>query len=73
LLLATVAAISFFVAPDRSKDLWISISPILTGIVSGLVGCWASRSGNRERRAPIARYNNSGANTSTSVSTSPRG
>ena len=40
-LLAVAGAMSFFVAPDRSKDVWVSVGPILTGAISGLLGFWA--------------------------------
>jgi hypothetical protein len=41
MLLAVAGAVSFFVAPDRSKDLWVSVGPILTGAISGMLGFWA--------------------------------
>jgi hypothetical protein len=41
MLLAVAGAMSFFVAPDRSKDVWVSVGPILTGAISGLLGFWA--------------------------------
>ena len=41
MLLTVAGAISFFVAPDRSKDVWVIVGPILTGAISGLLGFWA--------------------------------
>jgi hypothetical protein len=48
MLLAVAGAMSFFFAPDRSKDVWVSVGPILTGAISGLLGFWA---GAAKRRA----------------------
>jgi hypothetical protein len=41
MLLAAAGAVSFFVAPDRSKDVWVIVGPILTGAISGMLGFWA--------------------------------
>lgn len=46
LTLSGVAAL-FFV-PDRAKDFWLIIGPILTAAITGLLGFWA---GSRRRRA----------------------
>jgi len=48
MLLAVAGAVSFFVAPDRSKDVWVSVGPVLTGAVSGMLGFLA---GTAKRRA----------------------
>jgi membrane associated rhomboid family serine protease len=41
MFLAIAGAVSFFVAPSHSKDVWGSVSPILSGAISGLLGFWA--------------------------------
>jgi hypothetical protein len=46
LVLGGVAAIFF--APDRAKDVWLIVGPIVTGAISGMLGFWASA---RRRRA----------------------
>jgi hypothetical protein len=43
MLLAIAGAMSFFVAPDRSRDVWMSVGPILTAAISGLLGFWAAK------------------------------
>ena len=46
LTLSGVAAL-FFV-PDRAKDVWLIIGPILTAAITGMLGFWA---GSRRRIA----------------------
>jgi hypothetical protein len=47
-LLALSGIAAIFVAPDRAKDVWLIVGPIVTGAISGMLGVWAS---NRRRRA----------------------
>jgi hypothetical protein len=39
---------SLFITPDRAKDVWLTVGPILTAAISGMLGFWA---GTRRRRA----------------------
>lgn len=38
MLLAVAGAVSFFVAPEQSKDVWVIVGPILTGMLGFLAG-----------------------------------
>jgi anti-sigma factor RsiW len=47
-VLALSGVVMIFVAPDRAKDVWLIVGPIITAAVSRMQGAWAS---NRRSRA----------------------
>lgn len=47
-VLALSGVVAIFLAPDRAKDVWLIVGPIVTAAISGMLGVWAS---NRRRRA----------------------
>jgi hypothetical protein len=43
LILVITGAASFFVAPDRAKDVWAVIGPLLGATIGAIAGVWGGR------------------------------
>jgi len=45
MLLTLSGLIAFFIIPQQAKEVWLTIGPILSGTVSGMLGFWAAKRG----------------------------